>query len=672
MKSSFFYTLFIIFCFAPSLFLSAQEAATWQVTFDKPLEWSTISETGMLLVCTKDSLYGVDPDRQKIAWQRAEMGNIMEEQLDQIPGTPFIIVNNLGDYVGDKLIKMMASGPKKGRFALMNSFTGEFIFDSQALGWDKIEGTQLMLESGAFFVMGSKDKARILAKVSIFENGLKWVQPVPIATKRFTFKDVSFYAPSIDPEGHYIFSYADNLFRLHSEDGHIMWQQPYASITNLSFVDDDPSVFYATAGLDNKLNRFELATGNPLWFDVLPGTLGNLFKNKEKREAATIKATGHVAEHATNDANQKIIGFSDYRVLEGEEFFVVGKKGFNYYHKETGKPRWENPYLFKFLEGNVLRVIPFPNAYVVLLELNNQKRFQLCDLNGQPIWDKPVPIVGYRLDVYALTEHGLFYMSDSQIGILDVETGEARMRRNFALDVEKGYLPYIDLERGKALIYQKNSMYEVDFASASTTEIINKIKFKGDGKDFPSVLEPVEGGYFLANQQNYLKINYDGRIAYQGYHRRPGTPMWLRRASAGALKVVTAVAISVLSYQLQNASIEAYYNGNMSRATASDMVQTYSVRNPNNPLFVTGGAMFIAFDRIAERRNATLSLQDEMLLLSRLETGDVGLLRIEKITGEETGSLIIRDKSPEYAVDAVASLLYYFPNRKRIEVFEME
>lgn len=667
--------IFIVLFMLLSVFrLEAQTKASWSVTLDKPMKWSTILNTGMMLICTKDSVYALDSDNRKITWQLAQIGDIEREQLREIEETPFLLINNLGDYMGQSLIKALGSAKVTGRFGLINSYTGKFVFDSGILGWDKILGQKLMLESGAFFVMGIKEKERVLAMVDVFGDGLKWQQSVPIKTKKFTFKDTDFYAPDIDPQGNFIFSYANQLFRLNKEDGTVMWSQPYPGIRNISFEAENKDVFFATAGFENALNAFDLKTGLPEWFDVLPAKLGNLFKGKEKREDALIHTRSGNTLQELSEINKKLLKNIAYRIPEQDSFMVVSNNSFNYIHKKTGKLRWDQPVHYRTLkEGSIRRVIPFPEGYLVYLKMGDIPRLHLVDQAGKSIWKTPTQVGGTAMSqVYVLTDYGVVYMSNTEIGILDKITGKPRMRRPFILDYEDGYLPYFDWEKGKAYVYQKKSMFMIDFANAASQEVVKKIKFKGDGKDFPTIFEPIEGGYFLANEQNYLQLKFDGTVGFQGYYRRPGTPMWLRRATAGALKVVTAAAMAFVSYQVQKETAEAYFNGGISGASASKTIKAYDLNNPENPTFAVGGAMFLAFNKIEERKKATVSLHDEMLMLSKLEEGGVGLVRIHKQRGEKTGEISIPDKIPEYSVDAISRRLYFFPNRKEVQIFEME
>ena len=665
--------LSLILFFGISHSLLAQAQSNWQVTFDTPIEWSNISSTGNLIVCTKDALYGLDPEKKGQAWRISELAEIELSQMEEIENTPFAIVSDISgprkSAIGG-LVKLPQSS--SSRFWLLNTYTGEKLFDSQTLGFSSILGKELVLESGAFFVMGMENKERVLAMIGIQGEGLRWKQKVPVQTKTITIKDIAFYPPTLDPGGNLIYYYGNKLFRIDIENGKILWEQPYPEIQDISFGPGSNNTFYAIAGLKKELNAFSLDTGEPLWFDVLPGTLGNYFKSRAKKAEATIPAVGQVDPLSKSEPNNTLLSSVGYRV-EGEEedpFFLVSEKGFNFFSYDSGKPSWENPHTFTSYEVN--RVIPTQDGYVARLLASESWFLTYCDDRGTPIWKKPVRVRGSIMDLYVMTEHGLVYLTNEELGILDKRTGAQKLNKPFKLADDNEFIPYFDWEKGWAIIYQNKSLYKVDFASASIQEITDKVRLKGDGKDFPSVLEEVENGYFLANEQNLVKVDYQGNIIYQQYHQRPGAPMWLKRTAVGALNVVTAVAIIAASQYAQMEAIGSYYQGNTSYSYAMNTVNTYDLENPDNPFYTLGADAQNAYKKIAARNQAAYSGSSEMFVLAKLDDDSVGLKRIEKNSGEETGSLVLGDKNPSYAVDEFLGVLYYFTkNNKGVEAFEL-
>ena len=138
--------------------------------------------------------------------------------------------------------------------------------------------------------------------------------------------------------------------------------------------------------MDSKLNAFSLGTGEPLWFNVLPETLGNAFKSKEKKDEATLKAIGTVSRVSETGNNATLLGSARYRVEEDDQFMLVSSKGFNFYGYEFGDPKWNEPYIFQ--QFNVNRVVPAEDGFVVRLDAGEHWSLTYCDVQGQPAMGK--------------------------------------------------------------------------------------------------------------------------------------------------------------------------------------------------------------------------------------------------------------------------------------------
>ena len=116
--------------------LWGQSQKDWAVSFDTPIQWSNISSTGNLLVCTQDALYGIDPEVEGEAWRIPELAEIEENQLEEIDDTPFALVSGVSGprkSIGGGIVKLPKSS--SSRFWLINTYTGENIFDSKVLGF---------------------------------------------------------------------------------------------------------------------------------------------------------------------------------------------------------------------------------------------------------------------------------------------------------------------------------------------------------------------------------------------------------------------------------------------------------------------------------------------------------------------------------------------------------
>ena len=75
--------------------LFAQKPSDWQKNFPSKINWYKVSDAGVLLVATKDALYGLSPEGQEV-WKAEDIENIKEGNLDIIENTPYIVLVKSG------------------------------------------------------------------------------------------------------------------------------------------------------------------------------------------------------------------------------------------------------------------------------------------------------------------------------------------------------------------------------------------------------------------------------------------------------------------------------------------------------------------------------------------------------------------------------------------------
>jgi hypothetical protein len=77
----------------------------------------------------------------------------------------------------------------------------------------------------------------------------------------------------------------------------------------------------------------------------------------------------------------------------------------------------------------------------------------------------------------------------------------------------------------------------------------------------------------------------------------------------------------------------------------------------------------------AKRYQASKQARDHSYVLTNVTEGKttgVGLLAISLATGEPGAQVLLNDKEPEYAVDELTGRLYYFNDKKQVQVFALK
>jgi outer membrane protein assembly factor BamB len=107
-----------ITCFAQT------PAKEWSKKFPGNVKWYQISDAGILIVCTGDALYGLNPDTGEETWKIDKLDDVKEENYDPIEGTPYaaLIKNKFMKGIEHTIIdvaagKIVASSPD---FDIMN------------------------------------------------------------------------------------------------------------------------------------------------------------------------------------------------------------------------------------------------------------------------------------------------------------------------------------------------------------------------------------------------------------------------------------------------------------------------------------------------------------------------------------------------------------------------
>lgn len=654
----------------------AQSSFEWNVNFDSPYDWVSLTVTGNLLVSNDKGLYAIDPEKKGIIWHQEDLHYVKSTQIEEIENTPFAYINEVREKksskhkllgkLKDQVKNLETLGRSKTNFLIINTYSGVLLFDSRDFNFTTILGKIFLLDKEAFFIMATENNQRVLALIDLNGKGVIWKTQIPIKTKKI-LADKKFYKPVVTPNGDLLFSYTDHFFKLDGNTGKVIWQKKYPTIRNISFNEEAANVFYAKAGMDAAFNAFSLETGAPLWFDVLPNNLGNMFKNREKKETEKIKATGGLYSGLDNTRNLDILKNSRHQIQNGTQLFSTSKYGFNYFDNRNGKPLWKKPQ--QFPDHDVKSVTKINQGYLIKLATNNNWHIGLADKNGNQIWVSPPIRYGEYMPLWTMTDFGIVYMTDQELGVLNKITGNHKLKKPFILNTEKGYIPTIDWNKGLAFVLQNEKVWKIDFRSGQVNQIIDKVKFKGDQKEPANTLEVLDDGYFLSNSQNLWKFNENGNILYQKYYKKPGLPMWLKRAAKSSLNFATNVALIYFSYQITTNSLESFYLTGDNNDLNNMLL--FHPDNPDNPLYEIGAELQYAYNRALSRKYAGLTLNNESLVLTKLSSGDIGMYRINNQTGEEIDNLILNDKKPKYILDEHLNVFYYFPSKKEVQAFRL-
>jgi outer membrane protein assembly factor BamB len=645
-------SFFVATCLCFSLF--SQQDADWKIRYTNPILWYHQAPTGLVITHTADKLHGIDPLKKGEAWQLEGLGEInLSENYIPVGNTQYVRITGL------KIKKEMNAIDKffsDGRTILLNTYTGKVVYDSDKHVIKNIQQEIILEGINCVFIIGKEDKKVRLSLVSIETSEAIWTIDAPEGIRDFTFDWAV-----VDPQSNLLVKSGKNLARISQKTGELLWHHQYPLIRYVFFSPQNSNRFYGRMGWKNPwTNSFDLTTGTPLWFDV------KIKGGSKKKDENFVRAEkdqemkNKLGEHA------ELMASYNYAVPDDDMFLLTTKEGFNFYDYEDASPKWTKPVTFK---KELYQVVPQEGGYVAKLGTDKKWLLALIDEEGNKLWKKARKVKGDRLYSYALADEGVMYITNKRIGMIDRKTGKQAYKA-FKLDDES--LPYFDVERKKAAVYQKKKLYEIDLVNGSVTKIGKKIKLRGDKKDLPSTLEWTGEGYFIANNQNLVHTAGNDSILYQQYHKFPGAPMWLKRTASAAL----SSAIAMSSYRIAAAGTYGTYGkylaGDMSYAEAGAVIQHLNLNNPNSALSTATAAGMGAAALIAQRNYASYDSKDFKLVMTELEDDRVGMLKINKATGQKEDEIILDEANPSYFVDDHLGIMYYMLDNYTINVYEMK
>ena len=74
----------------------------WSHKFDKDVQWHRVTDVGNFLVGTENGIYCFDSEVGEVAWSREDLAKIPEFNVEEIKGTPFLLVSEVEGKVNVK------------------------------------------------------------------------------------------------------------------------------------------------------------------------------------------------------------------------------------------------------------------------------------------------------------------------------------------------------------------------------------------------------------------------------------------------------------------------------------------------------------------------------------------------------------------------------------------
>ena len=656
----------------------AQKANDWTKTFPTKVNFYKITDAGVLVVGANDALYGINPTDGKEIWKNTEIENIQEGNYDPIEGTPYIVLAKRG---------LMKSNNK-----IVDVVTGKEVANTRDLGLMAVTKRIYLMKNNAvlFYGIGNTGKPTLM-KINLATGAKEWEQQ-----KLFEKSSEQIVSEAGEVADGIFIATNKNIYKLNPQTGESIYSvdmksdlpvaapkeekkegimgslknkvpgagmfgmgkkidegaNEAATMTSADFFQkDNPAIVYFWN--QDVLTAFNVADGKEVWkrFE-LPSPVTNILYDSRGMLVATSEKTKE-DETKANKGGGGLIG-KIKRSSAGKK----NRASLLMFDMNTGAQKWDSDV---DLQGDVLAYKLVDSKLILATQRDQGTNFiSIVNLDeGKSITKKPLSIKGSIRDLQ-IVPTGLYYRTEDQINILDMESGEKTWAKGMNVKNNAG------ANKNKTgYVYANETIHKVDFEKGDITEWITGINF--NGKEEPSSMQVRDNGVLITSDQNARLYSFDGKQVWHTYEPAPGRTMAGKMMSGLGGLASAAIAAQQMAQSAQLSYAKGYYG-------STDPGLDNSIKNANTNASNFAGAAASSFASISRRFKATKEADNYMSILTNFGKSnmakDAGLMMVDKNTGKEIRKIVLGDKKdPDYKLDELGRVVYYKADGNEIQGF---
>ncbi|NLN26312.1 MAG: PQQ-binding-like beta-propeller repeat protein [Bacteroidetes bacterium] len=607
---------------ASSLF--AQKAETPQYSYDMggKISFMKLTDAGVLVVAGSGGLGGIKPGASQTHFLFKDYGKIKPEELDFIPMSPYVIINEGGMFSTKKAVIDYVSGKK--------------LFATEDNNWRFTNRADIMLPENKLVISGIHKEKGVAVGVYDLLDG-KEVGIVPFKPKM----GQQFLTTPVIIDGGLLVGTDKSLLRLDINNGTVVWENKDVDKISWVTADETGKEIYAfeNKGGNTRIHKIS-SSGQKLW-------------DKERKVKGIVTRfeilpNGLACVSDVDNSGKKGIGKLASGASESKIAFLSAQDGSDLWEKAPKTKGYvqhfyimDDGILFGLQDGGINKV----------------------SFDGVPLFRKPMK-TGENIHTMAMTPKGMIYITDSDCNIINLNTGESIWNKELKYKRAKSVTSGYDSKNKRYLISTGEEIMAID---ENTGEVSSLATFKFDGKEYPNNLILRNEGILLTSDQNMMMLDFNGSQKFHEYYKAPG------KSAAGAILMgaltVASAAASVSSHMAAEQHRHVHYTGG-SYYTLGDYTSTgESYKEMANAFANAAGASFAEMTR---RFSATAATENTQFILTKLDSGDVGLVKVNKDSGTKEKEISLKDKKPEYEVDELGGYLYYKANNNTIYSYDLK
>ncbi len=595
------------------------QSADFNYTFDGQVKWMMLTESGTLLSSTGEALVGIRPNSPEVSFKIDRLKKVKEENLEFVPGTPFLIIKPKGMIQHTSVVDLVK---------------GEMVFDSKESNWKGGVTSRHFIAPEMKLVVNGMHKGE---GVGNYTNGVGLYDMLNGQLVRiFERKSANMMTGRPDILGDdIVIPGMKNVTCYSISTGAVKWSAPIKNATQIITKEETREIYaFRSKGDNTVVYKINADDGNSLWPEG----------NKIKGIISMIEFTNHGLALVTN-----IVGSGQKGLVGGIASKVKGSGTSKVYLLDlnSGKDLWDKSPKTKGIINHF-----YIEDDGILFGVSSGGINKIA-FDGTPVWKKPYK-TGPGIQIMAKVDKGMLYISETETDILNLKTGESVFGKPVKYKNSKAVTSCYDEKQDRFLVSCKDGVYAFNGNNGEYKLLINDVKF--EGKEDPTNISVRESGILLSSEQNLSSFDFDGSKQWHTYYKAPGI------STVGKI-LLTAVAVSSMAMS-SAASFQAGYNRGTLGPYHSETqrMETYAEG--------FGDIASSSFQAMGQRFKATKATENATFILTKLSEG-VGLVKIDKDTGEKVDEIVLKDKKPMYEVDDIEGILYFKSGGSTISGFKL-
>lgn len=604
--------------------LFAQKAETPQYSYDMggKINFMKLTDAGVLVVAGAGGLSGIKPGASQAHFNFKDYGKIKAEELEFIPMSPYVVINEGGIFSTKKTVIDYVAGTK--------------LFATEENKWRFTHRADVMLPENKLVVAGVHKEKGVAVGVYDLLNG-KEIGLIPFKASM----GQNFVTKPVIIDGGLLIGTDKSLLRVDIDKGTVVWENKDVDMISWITADQTGKEIYAFEDRNGNTRIHKISnSGQKLWDKER--------KVKGKVNRFEILPNGLACVSDVDNSGKTGLGKLTSGASESKIYFLNAKDGSDLWEKAPKTKGYvqhfyimDDGILFGLEEGGINKV----------------------SFDGTPLFKKPMK-TGENIHTMAMTPKGLIYITDSDCNIINLNTGESIWNKELKYKRAKAVTSAYDSKNKRYLISTGEEIVAID---ENTGEINSFATFKFQGKENPNKMLVRNHGVLLTSDQNMMMFDFNGNPKFHQYFKAPG------KSAAGAILMgaltVASAAASVNSYAAAEQHRQVHSMGGGYYRLGNYTSQGENYRDLGDSFAKMTGASFAEMTR---RFKATAATENSQFILTKLDSGEVGLVKIDKDSGAKQKEITLKDKKPEYEVDELGGYLYYKANDKTIYSYDLK